>query len=110
MTGQEAVPSVNGPLARSLVDITLYSKAIIESEPWLRDPKCLPIPWRPIKLPPKLKLGILWSDMIVSPTPPVQRALAATADKLRKAGHEVIDWGPEGHDEAVSLLVRTLSS
>ena len=105
MAGQEAIPSVNGPLARSLADITLYTKAVIDSEPWLRDPKCLPLPWRPCQLPKKLKIAVLWSDGIVTPTPPVQRALAVTVGKLRGAGHEVIQWGYEGHVEALSLLV-----
>ena len=105
MAGQEAVPSVNGPLGRSLADITLYTKAVIDSEPWLRDPKCLPIPWRPCQLPKKLKIAVLWSDGIVTPTQPVQRALAITVDRLCEAGHEVIQWGYEGHAEALSLLV-----
>ena len=108
MAGQEAVPSVNGPLARSLADIALYTKAVIDSEPWLRDPKCLPIPWRPIQLPKKLKIAVLQCDGIITPTPPVRRALAITVDKLREAGHEIIDWGNEGHAEALSLLVSDL--
>ena len=39
------------------------------------------------------------------PTPPVQRALKDTVEKLRKAGHEIVDWAPELHKEAVDLLV-----
>lgn len=105
MAGQEAVPSVNGPLARNLADIALYTKAVVDSEPWLRDPKCLPIPWRPGQLPKKLKIAVLRCDGIITPTPPVRRALTITVDKLREAGHEVIDWGNEGHSEALSILV-----
>jgi amidase len=105
MAGQEAVPSVNGSLARSLADVTYYTKAVIESEPWLIDPKCVPIPWRVIEAPQKLKIGILRHDGIVMPTPPVQRALEITVERLRKAGHEIIEWSPEGHSEALSLLV-----
>lgn len=105
MAGQEAVPSVNGPLARTLADIIFYTKTIIDSEPWLIDPKCVPIPWRVIEPPKKLKIGVIRHDGIVMPTPPVQRALASTAEKLRKAGHEIVEWGPEGHSKALSLLV-----
>jgi amidase len=105
MAGQEAVPSVNGPLARTLADIIFYTKAIIDSEPWLIDPKCVPIPWRVVELSKKLKIGVIRHDGIVMPTPPVQRALATTVEKLRKAGHEIVEWSPEGHSKALSLLV-----
>lgn len=106
MAGQEAVPSVNGPLARTLEDITMYTKAVIDTQPWLVDPKCLPIPWRPVEVALKLKIAVLWSDGVVTPTPPVRRALATTVERLRKAGHEVVDWTPDGHPEALSLLAR----
>jgi amidase len=105
MAGQEAVPGVNGPLARTLADIIFYTKAIITSEPWLIDPKCVPIPWRPVEPPKKLKIGVLRHDGIVMPTPPVKRALATAIEKLRKAGHEIVEWSPEGHSKALSLLV-----
>lgn len=39
------------------------------------------------------------------PTPPVQRALKHAVEQLRKAGHEIIDWEPKLHKEAVDLLV-----
>jgi amidase len=110
MAGQEAVPSVNGSLARSLADITYYTKAIIDSKPWLIDPKCVPIPWRVIEPPKKLKIGVIRHDGIVMPTPPVQRALTATVEKLRKAGHEIIEWSPEGHSKALILLVSEPAS
>jgi amidase len=105
MAGQEAVPSVNGPMAKTLADISLYSKIIIESKPWLMDPKCLPIPWRVVEVPKKLKIGVLWHDGTVTPTPPVRRALEITVEKLRKAGHEIVDWEPQGHLQGLNLLV-----
>jgi amidase len=105
MAGQEAVPSVNGPLARTLLDILSYTKTIIESEPWLIDPKCVPIPWRVVELPKKLKIGVIRHDGIVMPTPPVQRALTIAVEKLLRAGHEIVEWSAEGHSKALSLLV-----
>lgn len=106
MPGQEAVLAVNGPLARTLSDITLYGSTIVGSHPWLRDPKCLPIPWRTVELPSKLKFGVLWNDGMVLPTPPVARALKAVVDKLRKAGHDVVDWDPRDQREGTELLKR----
>lgn len=106
MPGQEAVLAVNGPLARTLSDIVLYSSVVVNSQPWLRDPKCLPIPWRSVELPQKLKIGIMWNDSIVLPTPPVQRALKDLAGRLKGAGHDVVDWDPVDQPEGTELLKR----
>lgn len=84
--------SVNGPMARTLEDITLYSRIVIESQPWLRDAKCHPIPWNPVELPQRLRIGVMWDDTLVQPTPPVTRALRHTVDKLLRAGHDVVEW------------------
>ncbi|OCL12251.1 amidase [Glonium stellatum] len=106
LAGQEAVNSVNGPMGRTLDDILLFSKTVVGLEPWVQDPKCLPIPWRSVKIKQKLKLAVLWNDGMVTPTPPVQRALKETADKLRKAGHEIVEWRPSLHAQALSVLGR----
>ncbi|KAJ4358088.1 uncharacterized protein N0V89_002667 [Didymosphaeria variabile] len=107
LAGQEAVMSVNGPMAKSLEDITFYSKAVVDAQPWLIDPKCLPIPWRPAERKSKLKIAVLWNDGIVQPTPPVTRALKETVEKLQVAGHEIVGaWDPLQHLKAIELLGR----
>jgi len=106
LAGQEAVTSVNGPMAKSLEDITFYCKAVVNSQAWLVDPKVLPIPWRPAEPKRKLKIAILWDDGIVVPTPPVTRALKETVEKLKVAGHDIVGkWDPVLHPKAVELLV-----
>lgn len=106
LTGQEAVSSVNGPMAKTLEEIVLYSKTIIDQQPWLHDPKCLPIPWRSVEPKRRLKLAVIWNDGMVTPTPPVARALKETVDKLKAAGHELVDWNPMSHKEIQPLLRR----
>ncbi|KAF1943522.1 amidase [Clathrospora elynae] len=106
LAGQEAVQSVNGPMAKTLDDITMYSKAIIDAQPWKLDPKMLPIPWRSAEPPKKLKIAVLWNDGICLPTPPVTRALKETAEKLKKAGHHLTEWDPKLHQTAIDLLGR----
>jgi amidase len=54
-------------------------------------------------------LAVLWDDGMVQPTPPVRRALRETVEKLRKAGHEVVDWESKGHKQAVEILARALT-
>ncbi|KAK0621986.1 amidase [Bombardia bombarda] len=117
MPGQEAVHSVNGPLATSLDDLEYYCKSVVDAEPWTTDPKCMPIPWRQPDLPQtasgktatKLKVGIIWHDNVVLPTPPVTRALQIAKEKLLAAGHEVIDWTKiigDAHKVGAILLMR----
>ena len=74
----------------------------------MNDPAVVPLPWRQdatdamnqrlaskgkIEGPP-LKLGILWSDGVVEPQPPVRRGLHMVVDAIRHAGHTVVDWSP----------------
>ncbi|CEJ90081.1 hypothetical protein VHEMI05888 [[Torrubiella] hemipterigena] len=106
MAGQEGVNSVNGPMARSLEDVQLYSRVVIDSQPWVRDAKCVPIPWRDVTAPRKLKIGVIWSDGIVQPTPPVARALRETVNKLRADGFEVVDWDVSDMGTALALINR----
>ncbi|KAL1720608.1 amidase signature domain-containing protein [Schizophyllum commune] len=97
MAGQEAIHSVNGPMSRSLSALSTFASAVVSTQPWLRDPKSLPIPWRPATLPAQLCFGLIADDGVVRPNPPVRRALAATAAALRAAGHTVIDLPPLDH-------------
>ncbi|KAF2455595.1 fatty-acid amide hydrolase [Lineolata rhizophorae] len=106
LAGQEAVNSVNGPMAKSVDDMIVFAKNVVDMQPWLHDPKCLPIPWRPWELQKKLKIAIMWHDSMVLPTPPVHRALKETAEKLRKAGHDIVDWDPKMHSQAAKILGR----
>ncbi|KAF9876787.1 hypothetical protein CkaCkLH20_05633 [Colletotrichum karsti] len=106
MGGQEAVQSVNGPMTRTIDDLELYSKSVINRQTWLYDPRCVPIAWRETELPAKLKIGVMWNDGMVRPTPPVARALRQTVEKLKAAGVEVVDWEPKDHKLGLSLLDR----
>ncbi|KAK0855473.1 hypothetical protein LTS02_011088 [Friedmanniomyces endolithicus] len=107
--GQEHVPSVVGPLARSLPSLHLVTKAVIDAKPWELDPKVLPLPWREeaykeVQSRP-LVIGLLVDDGVVKVHPPVERVVREVAAKLREAGHEVIDWDPSGHEECIRIMV-----
>ena len=97
--------SVNGPMSRSLKDICFFSEVIVSTLPWLQDPRCLPIPWRQVEKKPRLKLAVMWHDGCVLPTPPVTRALKETVKKLEAAGHEIVQWEPDGHRQLIEILV-----
>ncbi|KAF2764279.1 amidase [Teratosphaeria nubilosa] len=104
LAGQESVASVHGPMAQSVADLRLWAESVVGTQPWLQDPKVIELPWRPISLPQKLKFAVLWNNGIITPTPPVQRALKETVVKLVAAGHEVVSWPNTDHAEATALL------
>lgn len=110
LPGQEAVNSVNGPMARTLKDMQIYSKIVVDAQPWLVDAKCVPIPWRQVELPSKLRIGVMWNDGMVEPTPPITRALRQTVEKLRASGIEVVDWEPTDMKQALQLIGRFFSA
>ncbi|RFU32123.1 hypothetical protein B7463_g4203, partial [Scytalidium lignicola] len=106
--GQEHVPSSIGPMTRSLSSITTITKAVINAEPWLLDPKVVPIPWRDsiyheVQSRP-LVIGIITDDGVIKPHPPIERALRELAAKLKVAGHEVINWEPSLNKECVAIM------
>jgi len=86
--------SAIGPLAIDLSRLRLWCETILSTEPWLQDRDCLPIPWRDVTAPQRLKVGMLINDGVVNPSPPVQRVLKEAAEKLNTAGHDVVelDW------------------
>lgn len=106
MAGQEAVQSVNGPMARTLEDLVLEARTVVGARPWLHDPRMLPLPWREADVPEGLKIAVMWHDGMVVPTPPVTRALKETVEKLKTAGHEITEWDPKDQAQGLSLLGR----
>ncbi|KAH9832442.1 Amidase enzyme [Teratosphaeria destructans] len=117
MEGQQIVPSVIGPMAHTIEDLRLLFKTVLQLEPWTGDPSCLPIPWQSSaesearrKIAAKtLTLGILRSDGVVRPHPPVSRAMDEAAALLRANGIRLIDWHPPPHTEAFQILWSTFA-
>ncbi|KUJ16989.1 amidase [Mollisia scopiformis] len=110
--GQEAVRSCAGPMTRSVDDTRLFMKSLASTEPWLYDPQAVPVPWREEleKLPEKLCFGFGMGDGRVNPTPPLRRAMEMTKAALLAAGHEVIDFIPTEHIEAMEIISKMWSA
>lgn len=106
MRGNEAVGAVHGPMARSVADLRLWAENVVGAKPWRKDPKCIELPWRPVQIKEKPKIAVLWDNGIVTPTPPVRRALKIVVDKLKARGYDIVDWSPQDHAEAMELLGR----
>ena len=111
MLAQEQIVAVIGPLSTSLEGIKLVMKTVLAASPWLVEPSLVPLPWRDgishlVSAGEKrLKVGIMWSDEVVRPHPPVTRALKEIAEKLTAVGGvELVDWKPYKHDEAWEII------
>lgn len=100
--GQNTYRSTVGFLSTSLGGLELILHSILSTKPWLYDPAVVPMPFRqeivdgylsraePAKLSGlPLKLGVLWTDGVVGPQPPIIRGLHMVVDAVRRAGHKV---------------------
>ncbi|KAL1852907.1 hypothetical protein Daus18300_011989 [Diaporthe australafricana] len=121
--GLEALTDVRfavGPMAVGDVRaLRVATQAVLAAEPWLRDPLVAEMPWREdvyadVKARAsepsgggKLVVGVAASDGLVTPQPPVQRAVETVAAALRAAGHTVIPFEHHpGAEEAAELWGR----
>jgi len=111
MDGQNSILSVVGPLATSAGSLKLATKAILDKKPWLHDPMVHEIPWREEQEGEfegqKLCFGVMRSDGIVNPLPPVRRAIELVVKALQDQGHKVIDWTPPSHKAIIDAALET---
>lgn len=90
--GQISIKASCGPIAHSMDDLRLLTKLILTHPSLPYEPSCVAPFWH--ETPPKAKMtiGIMVTDGVVDPHPPVARALREVAAKLSNAGHEVISF------------------
>ena len=114
MDGQGTVLSVIGPISHSAASLRLGIKSVVDRKPWLHDPLCLEIPWRhdqeleileAVKSK-SLSFGILKHDGMITPHPPVQRALNVVTAKLQQLGFRTIDWKPPAHSRGLDIILE----
>ncbi|TDZ27449.1 putative amidase [Colletotrichum spinosum] len=93
-----------GPLGVSLRDMDLFTSVLVSAKPHLQDPRLVPIPWTGTagKLPRgPLRVGFLMHDGIVTPQPPVTRALRWARQQLQASPDFVVrDFAPYRVPEA----------
>ncbi|KAI9031063.1 amidase signature domain-containing protein [Hyaloraphidium curvatum] len=107
VVGGSGMTGVQGPLARSIEDLELYMEVEVAAEEWKHDADIVPIPWTPVTLPPKLKLGFFTSNGFTNPPPPMRRVLDKALDALRAAGHELVPFPTPHVAEMVGLWYCT---
>ena len=119
MDGQNSVLSVVGPLATTARSVRFLVKSILSQNPWLYDPGVVEMPWRDDQYQAvwdrvndstgELTFGLMKTDGIVNPQPPVARAVSMVAKAVEKAGHKLIDWEPPSHAGGLATTFNTWS-
>ncbi|KAJ8456761.1 hypothetical protein ONZ45_g18588 [Pleurotus djamor] len=115
MEGQDSAPSVLGPMSNSIAGLKLFTKAVIDQQPWLKDPLVVRKRWSQEEhdlvehgYGKSLCFAILWNDGLVTPHPPILRGLAMVKDALVSAGHQVIDWQPPVKHGEICETIRAI--
>ncbi|KAK7914029.1 amidase [Apiospora marii] len=115
MPGQEGVPSVFSPMARTLDDLRYFVEAIITMKPWKYDPSAHRLEWdreqvEDVARTSKLRVGIMRTDGVVDPSPACLRALEKVEAALKNAGHEVVEVNPPSPYEGLVLGSQLLNA
>ncbi|KDQ55801.1 hypothetical protein JAAARDRAFT_37227 [Jaapia argillacea MUCL 33604] len=111
LEGQDSVVSVFGPMSNSLSGIKTFMKAVVGSKPWTKDPMAIRKKWDENEYSlvehgggKQLCFAFLTDDGLVTPHPPIIRALEMTKNALVADGHKVVDWVPLKHREIYENL------
>ncbi|TIA24765.1 amidase [Aureobasidium pullulans] len=112
--GAPSILSVVGPLSSSSAGLKLAVQSILQTEPWQRDPRVHPLPWRneqeeaakQLAQDKKLTFAVLKHDGLCAPHPPIKRALEETVQKLESLGHKVVEWQPPSHSKLQDICVK----
>ncbi|KAH9951542.1 general amidase [Amylocystis lapponica] len=111
MEGQDSELSVLGPMSNSLSGVKTFMQSVLSKRPWLHDPIAVRKAWDTEAYTlsehgggKELCFGIIWNDGVVTPSPPILRALEMTKAALLAAGHKVVDWHPYKHAELCQCL------
>ncbi|THH09917.1 hypothetical protein EW145_g1672 [Phellinidium pouzarii] len=107
--GFEAIPTVFGPMARSVEDVELVCRTIFGAPGPAYE--LLPtLPYHEAKLPSRLRFGYYTSDLFIKASPACKRAVLETVEALRKQGHECIEFEPTLAREAMYLFAALTSA
>ena len=116
MPGAASIPAAIGPLGRTLAISELVVETILKTKPWKKLRELSTTPWNTeeasefIQDKKKLVIGVLMNDEVVSPQPPVTRALKEVTDKLKAVGSvdgielELVPFKPYKHAEAWRIV------
>ncbi|CAG9956921.1 unnamed protein product [Clonostachys rosea f. rosea IK726] len=103
-----AMPAVVGIMGPSLDVLQSVFKSTLSTRPWTRDQDVTRMPWQGLydgQLPKRadLAFGFLENDGIVTPHPPVARAMRIVKKAMEMAGIELVGWHPPSNSEVANI-------
>ncbi|KAG8212908.1 amidase signature domain-containing protein [Butyriboletus roseoflavus] len=101
--GYEAIRISYGPMGRSVRDCELFCRTVFGDQDGAH--QIVPVPFRPVELPSKLKFGYYFSDTMLQSSPANVRAVQETINALRSRGHECVEFLPSLSSEAMTTFV-----
>ncbi|KAI4099500.1 MAG: hypothetical protein LQ339_005927 [Xanthoria mediterranea] len=122
--GQDTYASSVGVMGTTIDAIRLVITSILSTSPWLRDPNVVKMPWdsdietstlaranadgSASGVP--LKVGIYWTDGVVTPQPPVTRGLRIIHGLIQDLKHKIVDWKPPSQTTAKRIHLAFLKA
>ncbi|RKP05793.1 amidase signature domain-containing protein [Thamnocephalis sphaerospora] len=107
--GIELLRITCGPMARDVGGLDLFMRAIIDQKPWKMDPHCVPLPWKTVETPKRMRIAY-YIDLDNVPLSPVcRRAMMEALEALRAAGHELVEFRVPAVEEMVQLAYTSLA-
>lgn len=99
------LPASAGPIAKSVRDCELFLQVVSDSKPWERDPDVVYGMWKEQGTIQKEKLvfGVIRTDGVTTPLPPITKILNETVHKLQAAGHSVVEIDAPAFEKCQSL-------
>ena len=93
--GFRGISSTMGPMGRSVDDLEIATRLHCNASVDLAKLEGLiPLPYRDVTLPKKLKFGYYRTDGFCRASPACERAVMETVEALRKKGHECVEFEP----------------
>ncbi|KAL2075401.1 hypothetical protein VTL71DRAFT_344 [Oculimacula yallundae] len=93
-----------GPITVSMRDCELFLRAVSDARPWDRDPSLAYGLWNEQgSIQKKPLLGVIRTDGVVAPLPPISSILDETVSVLRASGVEVIEISAPAFQKTQSL-------
>ena len=89
--GSPGVLASAGPLTTTLRDMALFMDTVTSKSPWDYDHSAAHAPWRTVPKRTVLTIGILPIDPAFPLHPPVARAVKSALQKLKDAGHNLVE-------------------
>ncbi|WWC58801.1 uncharacterized protein I303_101345 [Kwoniella dejecticola CBS 10117] len=113
--GFDGIKGMVGPMGRTVDDLIFASKSMLSlahstADIALKGEVLLPLPWKEVDIPKKLKVGYWTQDNLIKTSPACVRAVEESVRKLREAGHEVVEFHPPNIAEALKVFAGLTSS